>query len=88
MSTASEVAKWMIGQLKENTFLYQQEVAYHIAEKFGEDFTHYNRNGNLAINPDVLAAFRSLTGDEVVWERGQRCWRMREKHDEPGRQQH
>jgi hypothetical protein len=87
MATVSKVARWMVSQLRENTFLYQQEVAYQITDKFGEGFTYYNKNGNLAINSDVLAEFRCLTSNEVVWERGQRCWRMREKHDEPGRQQ-
>jgi hypothetical protein len=88
VATVSDVAAWMLDYLKENAFLYQQEAAYEIRERFSEDFTYYNQNGNLAISPDVLAAFRSLTGDGVVWERGQRCWRMREEHDEPGRQQH
>lgn len=87
MTTVSKIASWMISQLKTNTVLYQQEAAHGITEKFGEHFTHFNGNGNLAINPDVLAEFRSLTGNEVVWERGQRCWRMRAEHDEPGRRQ-
>jgi hypothetical protein len=36
----------------------------------------------------VLTEFKKLTGDSVIWDHGQRMWRFREKHDEPGRQQY
>lgn len=86
--TAADVAIWMLDALKkEDGLLYQHHVAYDIEEKFGEDFVYYNNNGNIAISKAVLSAFNKLTGDSVVWERGQRLWRYREDYDEPGRQQ-
>jgi hypothetical protein len=62
-------------------------VVYEIADKFGEEFTYQNENGNRAIDRAVLKAFRALTEDTVIWERGQRMWRRREGFDESGRQQ-
>ena len=35
----------------------------------------------------VLAAFKKLTGESIIWERGERLWRKREQYDEPGRLQ-
>lgn len=87
-STHEDVAKWMLEELGRVKCLYQETVVYEIASKFGDSFTYYNDNGNLAISAKVLAAFRKLSGDTVVWERGERMWRCRESHDGPGRQQY
>jgi hypothetical protein len=65
--------------------LHQKHVVYEIRKKFGEEFTHRNRNGNWAIDKDVLAAFREVTDDTVVWEKGARLWRLRRPSDPPGR---
>ena len=87
MPTPGEVARWMFEQLKQVRYLYQEVVVYQIIERFGEQFTYINENGNPAINREVLTAFRKLTERTVVWERGDRVWRFREDDDEPGRQQ-
>jgi len=87
-TTPEQVAQWMLSELKRVKYLYQETVVYDIASQFGKQFNYYNDNGNPAIDKKVLAAFRKLTGDTVIWERGERMWRFREKHDEPGRQQY
>lgn len=84
--TAVDVACWMVEQLREQRYLYQETVVYEIAEKFGSEFVYDNANGNLAIGKRVLAEFRKLTEHDVVWERGDRMWRYREAYDAPGRQ--
>lgn len=86
--SAKDVAEWMLEAVRREEYLYQNVVVYEIAEKFGEEFTYTNNNGNLAIDSRVLNEFRKLTGDTVVWERGQRLWRSREEHDDPGRRQY
>jgi hypothetical protein len=86
--TAKDVAKWMVGELTKHEMLDQQSTVYYIGEKFGQQFVYANANGNPAIDKKVLKEFRELTDDTVVWERGQRCWRKRQRHDEPGRQQY
>ena len=87
--TPEQIAEWMVEELeRRGQYLYQQVVASEIAERFGEEFTYVNQNGNLAIDPRVLAAFRRITEDTVVWERGERMWRKRNDADEPGRRQY
>ena len=62
----------MVAQLRADEMLYQETAVYDIADKFGEEFIYYNANGNAAISKDVLADFRRLTGDSVVWVRSER----------------
>ena len=78
---APEVAKWMLDQISKKRELYQNEVVYQIEEKFGSQFVYENRNGNLAINPEVLKEFRKLTEKTVVWSRIEFCWRIRSADD-------
>jgi hypothetical protein len=78
---AQKVAKWMLEELKRQHKLHQDTLVYEIAQKFGSQFTYDNENGNLAIRRDVLAAFRELTKDSVVWIQEDRYWRMRAPGD-------
>jgi hypothetical protein len=85
--TAPQVAAWMASRLEAEGEKYQDEVAPEILSRFGDRYTYENGLGNLAIKKDVLAEFRKLTGDKVIWERGRRLWRFREPGDAPGRRQ-
>jgi hypothetical protein len=85
--TAAQVAEWMLEELKREGTLDQETAVSEIEDKFGEQFVYANENGNPAIGKDVLAAFRKLTKDSVVWIKEDRCWRMRDEDDQPGRQQ-
>jgi len=85
---AQKVAEWMLKELKRQGKLHRDTAVYEIAEKFGSRSTTYdNKDGNLAIRIDILAAFRELTKDSVVWVQEDRYWRMRTPGDEPGRHQ-
>ena len=87
-ATAENVADWMLKELeKQDGILYQTEAAPHIADLFGEHFIYENDSGNACIDKRVLAAFRTLTGNSVVWSRGERLWRRRESGDEGTRRQ-
>ena len=70
----------MIAELEERRFLYQEIVVRQILERFGDEHVYHNENGNLAISKKVLKEFRDRTPD-VVWERGGRLWRKRERYD-------
>lgn len=85
--TPEHAAQQMLDDLTRFGWLDQDMAAMNINIAFGGEFTYYNDNFNLAIDKKVLAAFRKLTGDSVVWERGKRRWRFRTKFDKPGRQQ-
>jgi hypothetical protein len=87
-ATPDTVADWMLKELeKQDGILYQSEAAPQIADLFGERFIYENDSGNAFIDKQVLAAFRKLTGDSVVWSSGERLWRRREKGDELTRRQ-
>ena len=86
-TSAKDVANWMLSTVRSLSILYQELAVTQIQWEFGDDFVYDNANGNLAIAPDVLKAFRKLSGDEVVWVKSERCWRLREEGDEPGREQ-
>lgn len=87
MTTAIDVAQWMFDEVNRRNSLDQETAAHQIQMKFGKEFIYENQNGNPAINKDVVTAFRKLTGNAVVWERGSREWRKRQSSDKPGRQQ-
>ncbi len=85
MTTPRDVAEWMARQVEQGA-LYQDTVVWSIRREFGEQFVHEDANGNLAVARPVLRAFRKLTEQTIVWDRGDRAWRLREPHDQPGRQ--
>lgn len=83
MTSAKDIAEWIVEQLEKEQYLYQETVVYDIEDKFGKQFVYINVNGNLAIDRKVLEELRSLIEGTVVWERGQRMWCKREKYDPP-----
>lgn len=85
--TPEVIAQWMLGQLEDQKKLYQADAASAIAEKFGIEFIYTNDNGNPAIDKRILKAFKKASGDTVVWERWDFCWRKRTAADPPGRKQ-
>ena len=85
--TPAEIAAWMRGCVESQGCLHQDEAVHEIMIRFGEEFAYFNDNGNPAIVPAVLTAFRDATEDDVVWTRRYRFWRWREADDEPGREQ-
>jgi hypothetical protein len=87
MATAQEVAEWMLDEVTQKGELYQETAVSEIASKFGYEFTYDNENGNLAIRRDVLADFRRLSENSVVWDPEDRFWRKRKEGDELGRRQ-
>jgi hypothetical protein len=86
--SAKDVAAWMLEELKRDEYLYQDVAVTEIESRFGASFIYINDSGNQAIAKDVLAEFKKITRDTVVWERGQRLWRKREDYDEAGRSQY
>ena len=85
--TAGDVARWMADQIAEHELLDQAAAAEAIGRIFGTAFVYRNGNGTWAIALPVLAAFRKLTADTVVWERSAQLWRHRMPGDPPERRQ-
>jgi hypothetical protein len=87
MSTPQDIAQWMFDSVKNSSAVYQEEIMYDIESKFGPEWVYETEYGNLAINKDILKEFTKITKDVVVYEKYDKCWRMRTVHDSPGRQQ-
>jgi len=79
------VAAWMMDQIDGGRPLYQEHVARHVRQHIGEDLTYRNGNGNWALDKRINDAFKRLSGERVVWERGSQLWRLRGRGDKPGR---
>lgn len=81
------VAKWMLDKITATKPLYQEEAAWEIKKEFGDGFIYDNDNGNPAIKPKLLAAFRKISSATIVWVTGEKCWRLRVPTDGLGRKQ-
>jgi DNA-binding FrmR family transcriptional regulator len=84
--TADDAAVWMVQELAKRRYLDHEIVAYGLL-KLDKALVYYNDAGNLAVHKVVLDAFRRAIPDDVVWSRGERHWRYRQKNDRPGRMQ-
>lgn len=81
----NSVAAWMLGKIQEEDCIYQDDVVDHLIKAEREDLLIENADGNQVLGKGVLAAFRKLTPDNVVWVKPDRYWRFRVAEDEPGR---
>ncbi|WP_455921818.1 DUF6953 family protein [Pseudomonas putida] len=82
---AGAVAEWMLSQIERDACVYQDDVVDHIVKSGNEELLIENADGNQVLGRGVLAAFRKLTPDNVVWVKPDRYWRFRVSEDEPGR---
>ena len=86
--TSSDVAEWILSTIQEQGELSQNNAFYEINKRFGNGFTSISNSGSPSIGKGVLTAFRKISDDVVIWERGDKKWRKREFYDVPGRQQY
>ena len=79
-------AEWLLAEVERNGVVHQDHAVSELESRFGNAVAYINDAGNPAIAKQVLTAFKAISPD-VVWSRSERCWRKREKGDEPGRNQ-
>ena len=69
------IAEFMINEILEKGYVYQEYLVHDIQEKFGDDFVYINENGNLAISKKVLNEFKKLKEqNNIEWDRSERSW--------------
>ena len=69
------VAEFMINEILEKGYIYQEYLVHDIQEKFGEEYVYVNENGNLAISKKVLNEFKKLKEvNGIEWDNRERCW--------------
>lgn len=71
-------------RLEKSRALYQSHVVHEIEWRFGSEHVYTNKNGNLAIDKDVLEKFKEITLGQVMWEPGERYWRPKLPHEPDG----
>jgi len=82
---ATEVSLWMKSQLDIDNCLYQDDVVDYLVRAPENFLLRENSDGNLVLERKLLAEFRKLTPDNVVWVKPDKYWRFRVREDEPGR---
>ncbi len=87
-TTPGDVAQWMLSVIEEQGEMSQNNAYYQINKQFGVGFTTVSNSGSPTIKGSVLNAFKEISKDTVIWERGDKKWRKREFYDLPGRQQY
>lgn len=83
---ASDVAQWMLSQVKSQGCIYQDDVVDYLVKSKAEELLRENSDGNLVVGRVVLEAFKKITETTVVWVRPDRYWRWRVDEDEPSRE--
>ena len=69
------VAEFMINEILEKGYVYQEYLVHDIQKKFGEEYVYVNENGNLAISKKVLNEFNKLKEvNGIEWDNRERCW--------------
>lgn len=84
--TPVDVASWMQEKLTKEDCLYQEDVVDYLVKLEREEFLVENTDGNLSLAKIVLAAFRKLNDESVVWVKSGKYWRYRVTEDEVGRE--
>jgi len=87
-TTTTDVAEWMLSVIQEQGELTQNNAYYYINKQFGTGFTTVTNSGSPSIKGSVLTAFKKISAESVIWERGDKKWRKREFYDGPGREQY
>lgn len=82
-----KIVGWMVDTTRDKGVLYQSEVVDFLINNFGDEFIKMNDNGNYSISGTVLTHFRKASKEEIVWEREELAWRLRNESDLPGRMQ-
>ncbi|WP_373865610.1 DUF6953 family protein [Acinetobacter seifertii] len=67
--------------------LNHEELIGILCIEYEGAYVAINDQGNQIVEKELLNAFKKETAKNVVWERSQRAWRLREDHDLASRMQ-
>ena len=76
-ASTNSVALWMLSVVEEHGELSQNNAYYLINKQFGSGFTTVTSSGSPSIKGSVLTAFKKISENTIVWERGEKKWRKR-----------
>lgn len=72
-----DVAEWMYEQVNQKAVLWQAYAVVAIADRFGKSFIDNDKSGEPVVSQIVLAEFRRLSSDAVIWDEDLAQWRLR-----------
>jgi uncharacterized protein DUF6953 len=76
-ASPKDVAEWMYEQVNQKAVLWQAYAVVEIADRFGKSFIDNDKSGEPVVSQMVLAEFRRLSGDAVIWDEDLAQWRLR-----------
>lgn len=74
MEEQIKIATWLNDKILLEGCVYQSDAVQEIIEKFGDEFSYINENGNPAIDADVLREFRKIKDKNIEWDRQEFFW--------------
>lgn len=74
MTSAEDIAGWMLERIRTEGRLSQDRAVQEIPEAFGPEWVHTLDNGHAAISREVLKEFRRAHDGTVQWDRDRRFW--------------
>ena len=77
----NKIAHWLYDKIMEEGDVYHSDAVREIAEKFGEEYTYSNENGNPVIDRKVLGEFRKFKGNNITWDRAELFWHKETETD-------
>ena len=66
--TESNVAEWMVNEIKFKGMLSQGDAIAYVKSHFGDEFVFVNEKGNSSLSKEVKKAFRKLHAGKIAWE--------------------
>ena len=77
MTSAQDIAGWMIERIRTEGRLSQDQAVQDIPETFGPEWVRTLENGHTGIHRDVLREFRKAHDGTVQWDRDRRFWSVK-----------
>ncbi|MCJ8504126.1 hypothetical protein MRU69_04495 [Kocuria flava] len=74
MTTAQDIAAWLLERIRTEGRLSQDQAVQEIPETFGPEWVRTLENGHTGIHQEVLKEFRKAHGGTVQWDRDRRFW--------------
>jgi hypothetical protein len=74
MTDPDDAARWMYNYLCDNSELEQEFAALTLQDRFAQECTYTNKNGNLAIARIVLKHFKGLHGGDAGFQQSGKYW--------------
>lgn len=74
MNKYDEIAQWLFEKIMREDNVSQSEVVEEVDMKFGNEYTTFNKDGNVVVHPKVYYSFRKLNKGDIKWVPSSLSW--------------